>query len=145
LPWCDTPLSTVRQESKSGPVLDERLPALALGAFEVVDTLIVSALAGVPYAVAREAAQLSNDQRAEIFEAAQKAAGAHAGFFAEHEDALAFGIGLAAIQAAKLEQLLELGAAEQALSLREALGILALIFAPFLALLLICALKRLME
>jgi hypothetical protein len=147
LPAHERKSASVAQRPEPSPVLDERLSALALGAFEVVDTLIVSALAGVPYAAAREAVQLTDDQRAEIFEAARKAAGAHARFFAEHEDALAFGVDLAAIQAAKLEQVLVLAVGEQAqpLLLRETLGILALFFAPFLALLLIYALKRSME
>lgn len=138
------PASAV-QRPGLGPVLGQRLPVLALGAFQVIDTLIVSALVGVPYTVAREAAQLTDDQRAEILEAAHKAAGAHAEFVAEHEDALAFGVGLAAIQAAKLDHMLGLAGEDQALSPRETLEILALIFAPLLALLLIYALKRSME
>jgi len=130
------------QRPEPGPVLDERLPALALGAFEVVDTLIVSALAGVPYTVAREVTQLPDDQRAEILDAVHNVAGAHPQFVAEHADALAFGIGLAALQATTLDRMLGLAARDQALSLKETLGILALFFAPFLALLLIYALKQ---
>jgi hypothetical protein len=131
-----------RQEPEANPALDERLPALALGAFEVIEMLIVSTLARVPYTVIREVAQLTDDQRADIRRVAQKAADAHARFFAEHEDEVAFGIGLAAIQAVKLDQILLFTADERPFSPCETFGILAIMFAPLLIVLLLYALKR---
>jgi hypothetical protein len=129
-----------RGELSPRPAVDERL--LALDAFEAVDGLLISARVGVPYSVAREVARLTDEERSQLLAAGQKAAGAHVQFMNEHRDALAFGAGLAALQAKKFESLALAVAGDQALSLKEVLAIGASIFVPLLLILGLIVISR---
>jgi len=120
------------EEPEERSVLEEHLLALAVDAFEVVDGLVNSAGARVPYVLAREVTQLTAKEKAELFEKVQKAAGRHERFVNEHKDELALVAGLAAVQAKKLEGLTLALAGERALSLEELLVLGAVLTAPLL-------------
>jgi len=115
---------------------------LALGALACVETITASCTAGIPYTGLREAMRFSDVQKTEIAEAVKKVAVNHAVIFATHKDAIELAVVLTAMQAAQLDQVLQLAADNEPLSWQQVLGGLAIIFAPLLALLVLDWLKR---
>jgi hypothetical protein len=108
---------------------------LALDSIACVEAITASWIAGVPYTGLREAIRFSDAQKTEITEAVRKVAVKHATAFTVHKDAIEIGVVLTAMQTAQLEQVLLLAGGKEPLSGRQLLGILAIIFGPLLALL----------
>jgi hypothetical protein len=122
------------------PVLDPRLAGLALGTLDQVSAVIGSAISGVPYAAIRTVAGFSNEDESELREALEAVAQASTSF-AEYRPLIELLVGLTALHAAKADHVLMLTDRHEPLSLREMLGILLLIFSPFLVVGLIVLLK----
>ncbi len=137
------------------PILDERVPGLLFDSLASVQAAIVSASKELPYRALRQAMAIGEQEKRELTRAAQAVAAKHAAFLSQHKDALEFVVGLTAINAAQMDQLLLLidqsdgspgpaescPSGEHVCSAREALAIAVIVLAPLALLALILILK----
>ena len=114
------------------PVFDGRLFGLAFDSLACIQAQMVSSIAGIPYAAAREATRLSGDEKAQLVEAAQKIAIKHAAAFAEHKEVVELGVAFIAIQATQLDQVLCRAAGDKPLTWKQCLVGLLIILGPLI-------------
>jgi hypothetical protein len=120
------------RQTGATPVFDCRLFGLALDSLGCVQAQVVSSIAGIPYAAAREATRFSEDEKAQLVEAAQKIAIKHAAAFAEHQEVVELGVAFVGIQAALLDQILCRAAGDKPLTGKQCLVGLLIILGPLI-------------
>jgi hypothetical protein len=115
-----------------GDLDGESWPDQALDSFFRVQALITSSVARVPYAAARDAMALCEEERARLKAATENVIRRHATFFEEHRDAIQVVVGLTAVQGAWLDQLMLATTEDRAPTPWETIGTLLILFSPLL-------------
>lgn len=87
-------------------VLDERVPGLLLDAISSVNAATASAIMGLPYSEARQAAAPNEEEKRELTCAVREVAEKHPEFFKQNKVAIEFGVAWAAVHAKHFDNLL---------------------------------------
>jgi hypothetical protein len=121
--------------ARGEPVVDldgESWPDQALDSLCRIQALITSSVARIPYAAARDAMALCEEERARLKAATENVIKRHASFFEEHRDAILVVVGLTAIQGAWLDQLMLATTEDRTFTPWETIGALLILFSPLL-------------
>lgn len=135
---------TCQRPSNADSAINESLCGLLFDSLASVETAILSATEKVPYTALRQLMALGAEERRELMGATHAVVAKHAAFFVQHKNAVELALVLTALGAAKVDHLLSVvgpsespsPAAQEGVtgvhvcSLREALGIALIVFAP---------------
>ncbi len=141
-----TPAIAIEQrQAEVAPAVDERWCDLVLETLMRSQAVVASCLVPMPYQAARTAMDFSNEEKVELTLAMEEVLTTHADLVAEHRDAIALGVAVAAVHVVRVDKLMLLAGGDDAPSPRDAGVNLLILFGPLLVLLGLCALMQLLS